>query len=185
MGFELPNSFEVPKPEWGQSAWVEPTKPAIENEDEKRQLFGIELARTNQPFQAACNVCGNNTNEALWIAKNWLNDPIVLASKDLYLKTVDNDKTLLDKEQLASRLLKIADEKNATNAFYILDGKDRLAALRLYAEIRQFIGKTADITPTSNVFNQITVKFVEPDKKEKILEHIAQESEPVKLKLVG
>lgn len=182
--FKLPDSFEVKKP----STWQ--ASPTIENEEAKKKLFGIELAKGIAAFQAALNVCGQNTNEALWVSQHWLIDPIVAGARDSYLKTVDTSSSLLDADQLAAKLLDMAEEKNATDTYYILDGKDRLKALELYAEIKGMIGKTAiDLSTKNFTFKQMVVKFVEPEKKqETIIEHNSNEPEfkpALKLKLVS
>lgn len=164
--------------------------PIIEDMENKKSLFGVELGKGEQAFQAALNVCGQNTKEALFISQRWLNDPIVVASKDVYLKTVHNSNSLLDAEELAARLLEMAEERNASNTFYMLEGKDRLKALELYAKIRGY--DKSSIVPTQQNFihNQMTIKLVEPEKKE-IIERVIQEPEvvqsvsPIKLKLVG
>lgn len=189
----IPDVFEVerPSPERPKSAWVIP-KPTIQNEDEKKHLFGLELAK-HSPFQAACEVFGDDTNTALWVSQNWINDPIVLAVKDKYLEAADTSQTLLDKSQLGRKLLAMADEKNQSNTFYILDGKDRLKALELYAQVMGYKDNKAADSVQNFIHNTMTVKLVEPEKKEvatKIIEHNEDNSNqnstsPIKLKLVG
>lgn len=186
--FKLPDAFEVkPTPGWTVTPAKTITAPAIKDVDEKKKLFGIELGKGVQAFQAACNICGQETQQALWIAANWLNDPIVIANKDIYLKGVKSAASLLDSEQLAARLLEMAEERNSSGTFYILDGKDRLKALELYAKVRGFTDK--DVNSNSNNFiNQLVVKFVEPDKKEiseKIIDVVTDDISVPKLKLVG
>lgn len=168
--------------------------PIIENEMEKKKLFGTALGQGKNPFEAALSACGDNTNQALYISQRWLNDPVVVASKDLYLKTVYNADELLDADQLAAKLLEMAEERNANNTFYMLEGKDRLAALKLYAEVKGIIGKTAVDQSTKNfTYNSMKVTFVSPDKKDdKIIDQSPNEEKllntklpPLKLKLVS
>lgn len=168
--------------------------PIIEDMENKKKLFGIELGKGTNPFDAACLICGDNTNVALYISQHWLNDPIVIASKDLYFKTVYNSNELLDANQLAARLLEMAEEKDRNNLFYMLEGKDRLAALKLYAEVKGMIGKTAVDQSTKNfTFNKMVVKFVAPEKKDNnVIDQLPNEEQllnpklpPLKLKLVA
>jgi hypothetical protein len=187
--FTLPDSFEVPKPQI--SAWNIP-EPVIENADEKKRLFGVELAKST-PFQAACLIFKDDTNTALWCSHNWVNDPIVVASKDKYLEAADTSQALLDKDQFARMLLNMASEKNASNTIHILDGKDRLKALELYAKVTGLIDTKADPLLTQNfVHNSMTIKLVEPQAKEKPITTIDNNevqnqniNSPLKLKLVG
>lgn len=187
--FKLPDAFEVkPLPAWSVTPAKPIIAPKIDNEEEKKKAFGIELAKGVPAFQAACNICGQSTQQALWISSNWLNDPIVIANKDIYLKGVKSAETLLDSDQLAARLLAMAEERNSSGTFYILDGKDRLSALALYAKIRGYTDKDKDIQNNNNFVNQLIVKFVEPDKKEireEIIDVAPVDSSVPKLKLVG
>lgn len=186
--FRIPDVFEVPR---AKSAWNVP-EPVIDNVDEKKHLFGLELAK-HSPFQAACNVFEKDTNTALWVSHNWVNDPIVVAAKDKYLEAADTSQVLLDKSQLARKFLTMAEEKNANNSFYILDGKDRLKALELYAKLKGYLDTKPDPTLTQNfVHNSMTIKLVEPKSKEQKITQIdnneveiQNKNSPIKLKLVG
>lgn len=170
---------------------MESLKPSIDNdnEDEVKRTFGMALGAGKQAFEAALEATGNNTNLALWVSQRWLNDPIVVASKDLYLKTVYNSKELLDADELASKLLEMAEERNASNTFYILEGKDRLKALELYAKIRGYDKSAAP--SISNTFNKMVVKFVAPEKKDELPvidnneAQLSNIKSPIKLKLVS
>ena len=186
--FKLPDTFEVNPPT--KSAWNIP-EPIIENAEEKKRLFGLALAKF-PAFKAACEIFPDDTNTALYISHNWVNDPIVAASKDKYLEAADTSQALLDKDQLARKLLNMADEKNQSNTFYLLDGKDRLKALELYAKVKGYTDTKADPLLTQNfVHNSMTIKLVEPEKKEqKIIDPINEDpiqntNSPLKLKLVG
>jgi len=187
--FTLPDTFEVepPKP---KSAWNIP-EPVINDADEKKRLFGIGLAKTS-PFKSACEIFKDDTNTALWVSHNWVNDPIVVAAKDKYLEAADKSQELLDKEQFARMLLNMASEKNASQTVHILDGKDRLKALELYAKVTGLIDTKSDPLLTQNfVHNSMTIKLVEPPSKEKTITIDDNEVEnkntnsPLKLKLVG
>lgn len=163
-------------------------KPTIENEEEVKRNFGMALSAGKSPFDAALLATNNNTNISLWVSQHWLNDPIVLAAKELYLKTVHNSKELLDADELAATLLVMSKERDRSGNFYILEGKDRLAALALYAKIRGFDKSAAP--SINNTFNKMVVKFVAPDKKEEtIIDQLPNEvninKSPLKLKLVS
>lgn len=183
----IPDVFEVERP---KSAW-KIQEPTIENAEEKKHLFGLALAKF-PPFKAACEVFGEDTNTAVWVSQYWLNDPIVVAAKDKYLEAAQISQTLLDKEQLARKFLIMAEEKNANNTFYLLDGKDRLKALELYAQIMGYKDNKSEI-PVNFIHNSMTIKLVEPKKeqKTKVIDNHNEEipnhnsSTPLKLKLVG
>ena len=186
--FKLPDSFEIQPPV--KSAWDIP-QPIIADEEEKKKQFGVALGKLS-PFKAACEVFGADTNTALWVSTNWVNDPTVAASKDKYLEAADQSQALLDKDQFARMLLTMANEKNASNTVHLLDGKDRLKALELYAEVRGFKGSKSDLSSTTFVHNSMTIKLVEPQVKEKVIPTIdnnevqnQNSNSPLKLKLVG
>lgn len=145
---------------WGSWEAPKPVMPQWAGDEEKKKLFGIELAKNHpSPFIAACKVFDPDTSGALWVSINWINDPVVLANRDLYLKTVVLDTTLLDKSQFASRLLKISDEP-------VLDGKDRIAALALYAKVMGYTDDKTLITNNNNfTHNEMKVTFVRTEKK--------------------
>ena len=176
MDFRLPDIMSFEKPS-------QALKPLIENETELKKAFGSQLGLGKQSFDAACEVCGSNTAQALYISQHWLNDPVVLAAKEIFIKTVHNSNTLLDAEELAAKLLQMANEKNASNTFYLLEGKDRLKALELYAKVRGF---DKSVAPTTNItFKQMVVKFVEPKKEEKIIDQLPDNEANELKKLIG
>lgn len=186
MNFKIPDVLEIERP---KTSWT--AKPAIDDIEEKKKLFGIELAK-KPPFEAACNIF-QDTGIALWVVSNLLNDPVVRASKDKYLEAVDSSASSLDKEQLAAKVLKFADEKNASNTFYLADAGDRLKALELYAKLKNYLNPK-DNSNFSFTHNSMTIKLVEPEKKISELPKIINNNEdqnlnnnitPLKLKLVG
>lgn len=181
--FKYPDGFHVDPPKPVAVGWAQ---PVIEDELAKKEQFAQLLANGVKPFEAACSICGQNTSLALWIAQNWINDPIV---KDLR-ETVDTGQGLLDRDQLARKLLAMAEEKTANNLFYVLEGKDRLKALEIYAKIKKFLDD--DATPSNKfVYNSMTIKLVEPERKAiepKTIDNQSEISNPnssIKLKLVG
>lgn len=189
------DSFEVKPPDAPSSGWPAPVLPTEDWQTDKalKLLFGIELAKGLKPFNAGLAVFGDNANKALWASHYWVNDPITIASRDTYKETVESKAKLLDKEALSVKLLEFADEKDATQRFYVNDGKDRLTALKLYAEVQGFIGKielNSNTTINNNKLELILVKAPEKKIQEKIIETSNQELEilnpsPINLKLVS
>jgi len=189
-------SFEV-KP-IGFQPWAKPMgelpkpiEPAYRSDEGLKRLFGVEWAKNPKPFEAALIVFGEDTNAATWISWNWLTDPIVLAAKDAYTQNTELNEKLLDKHQLAARLLQFADEKDVSGRFYLLEGKDRLAALKLYAEVQGFIGKLSIDASTNNFTNnELKLTLVKAQTKIEEETIIEQEPEidnvlPVNIKLVS
>ena len=169
----------------------QPVEPAWRSDEGLKKLFGIALAKHEKPFEAALEVFPDDTNRALWASWNWLNDPLVVASKDAYAQNIELNEKLLDKDALAARLLKFAEEKDASGRFYICEAKDRLAAYKLFAEVQGFIGKV-NIDASTNHFtnNELKLVLVKPQQQEKITKIIEPETEidnslPVNLKLVN
>lgn len=161
------------------------TKPFIPNEEENKNKFGIELAKSDKSFDAACRVFPDEVKVALWVSQNWLADPTVNAAKDLYGETVKLNKPILDKEQLASRVLEEADNCE--------ERKDAIAALKLYAEIAGYTGKVEIDASTKNyTHNQMVIKLVKPNaepildlKSNDVQSDTTEELEtPFKIKLV-
>lgn len=178
--WQIPDVVVLEKP--GSSIPV----PNIADPDEVKQKFGLALGQGKNPFDAALLATNNNTNVALYVSQRWLLDPIVVASRDLYTKTVHNSNELLDADELASKLLEMAEERNASNSFYMLEGRDRLKCLELYAKIR---GYDKSIGPSiSNTTNNMIVKFVAPERKEPTIidnQNDLNTKSPIKLKLVS
>lgn len=179
---------------WG-NPWLAPAPKAIDDQswkqdDAKKRLFGVEWAKNNHPFNAAC-VIFTDTVQALWASQNWISDPIVIASKDGYNSAVKTN--LLDKDALLMKLLDLADEKDPTGRFHTIEAKDRLKALELYAKIQGFIDKI-DINASTNNFtnNSMKIVFVKPDNQNdnKVIEVEPEEIQeqpklPLNIKLVS
>lgn len=194
MPFGYPDTFELErKPAPAMAPWAQQTvqaiKPAANRYDEsKKQLFGIELAKGHpSPFVAACTVFKEDTGAALWASQNWINDPVVIASTDAYKKTLANQIELLDKEGLARRLLAFSEAK-LPNGALANEGKDILAAYKLYAEILSFKSEAPIIN--NNAINEIKVVFVKPTSKEpeKVIEAVEEPTHidlPPNIKLVS
>jgi hypothetical protein len=151
--FEAKPKSEVFAPSEGWSKAVPPVSPwtvaaaapevqAYQTDENLKKQFGIELAKAANPFEAGCKVFGEETSKALWVSFNWLNDPIAIASRDIYLKTVELNQPPLDKEQLAAKVLALAEgEKVDRNGVkistsYILRYWATLVKLRLTLLLR-------------------------------------------------
>lgn len=168
------------------------------NDDDLKKLFAIELAKQpEKPFDAALKIFDKEANKALWASVEWIKDPLVLNVKNNFIENLDDDVKLLNKEQLSLKLLFFAQETVLYNgnAIYSAEAKDRLAALKLYAEISGFMPKNnTEINNNFSPKNFMEIRFVEPERKEKkiinkTIDNIKPEdileSSPVKLKLVG
>lgn len=134
------------------------------NDPEKKKLFGIALAHGLKPFEAGLKVFGSDTGSALWASQEWIADPDVVQARSE--QAVKQPSKLLDKDQLAVRVLDFADERDLSGQFHINEGKDRLAAFKLYAEIMQFIGKTDTVTNNNFTNNVMKIELVAPEEKQ-------------------
>jgi hypothetical protein len=171
--------------------------PEYQSDENLKKAFGIELAKSKNPFEAGCKVFGEDTNKALWASFNWLTDPIVIASRDVYLKTLEFSAAPLDREQLAAKVLALADEKIERNGVMIptIEAKERINALKLYSDIMGFTGKVEIDNSTKNfTHNELTIKLVKADAKKPLVVDNApnvksempnDNSLPVTLKLVS
>jgi hypothetical protein len=185
---------------WAIAAPVAEPKPTPEYQTDEnlKKAFGIELAKTTNPLDAAIKIADNEQSKALWISFNWLNDPVVVASRDIYLKTLELSTPPLDKEQLAAKVLALADEKILDPKRGIIvsvaEPKDRIAALKLYSDILGYTGKV-EIDNSSKTFthNEMTIKLVKAEEKKPVTINNApnvksenvEHASPITLKLVG
>lgn len=165
--------------------------PAYQSDENLKKRFGVEWAKARNPFEAACAIFETDTSAALWISIHWIADPVAIAAKDVYLKQVEAETLLLDKDAFAVKLMKLSEE--SYNGRYTLSGKERIDALKLYADVRGFLAKD---TNTVNNFNNneglkiVFVKAAEPAPV-KVIDQVPNRSEmlndyasPVKVKLV-
>lgn len=158
----------MPKGGWGDviSPWtagsvaatqqqIQKVIPEYQSDENLKKLYGVELAKGNNPFEAAKIVLGEN-DKAVWVSFNWLSDPIVLASKDVYLKTLEAAVAPLDRDRLAAKVLALAEgEKIKIDGIdrATVEAKDRIAAFKLYSEILGYTGKV-EIDNSIKTFNQ-------------------------------
>lgn len=187
----------APVSPWTVNATPQEAAPAYQSDENLKKQFGIELAKSTSPFEAGCKVFGEETNKALWVSFNWLTDPIVVASRDIYLKTVELAQAPLDKDQLAAKVLQLAEgEKVERNGIKLptIEAKDRIAAYKLYSEILGYTGKVEIDASTKNfTHNEMIIKLVKAeDKKTVVIDQVPKSelkneihNSPITLKLVG
>ena len=202
MSFQPPSDFFQVQPipaGWGTAAPQVDVKPSFWNDEEKKKAFGIALAKQNDQsrdsaFNAAVEVF-EQLGPSLWVTNNWLSDPLVIASRDIYLHSIKAVEKPLDKEALAARVLALAEEKIERNGrqHYIYEARDRIAAYKTYGEILGYLGKV-NIDNSTNTFNnnQMEIVLVKSDvKEEKLIEHKVEETIetfdelPLEIKLVS
>jgi hypothetical protein len=214
-------TIEKPKAEvfapsggWGAQAavvapWVtaapqeapETVEQPYQSDEGLKKLFGIELAKAANAFEAACKLFNETeTQKALWVSYHWIADPVVIAARDVYLKTVTDNAKPLDREQLAAKVLALSEEKifSQKHGSYVptIDAKDRIAALKLYSDILGYTGKVEiDNSITNNTLNELTIKLVKPEQSKPSIvidnapnknaqSEIINEPSPISLKLV-
>lgn len=172
-------NFKPPEEFFEVRVWPQDLQPPYRNDINKKKLFGNELAKGLAPLQAALTLFPNDTNAAMWVSQNWINDEVVLKIKN----GEDKSLKILDKEQLASKVLEFADETDASGRFHVHEGKDRLAALKLYAEIQGFLkNENGGNTFNSNTF--VGIRLVSPEEKQeetKIIDHVKEPDNVTKL----
>lgn len=198
MDQKSPWSFTPAMP---ASPWAKPPEPVwrpdFADDESRKQAYGIELAKEPDTFKAALATFNDDQPGALWASANWKNDPIVIASRDAYAKTLKVLEKPLDKTELLAKVLELVDAKDI-HGRPLVEAKERINALKLYSEIAGFTGKidinasTNNITNNTNNLMKITLVKAEPKDQPKVIEAQTIESEisndetsPIKLKLVG
>ena len=209
MSWAKPKTFfEVERPNWGTFANPMPPQPevlpAFATDEEKKKAYGIALAKLgditrDSAFNAGLEIFNDQTGPALWVAAHWTSDPAVIAARDIYLKSIKAVEKPLDKTELAARLLALADEKVTRNgqAFHVHEAKDRIAALKAYAEVLGYTGKiNIDNSTNNNLFQNNVMELVlipspeQNNNKLKVMEQINSDLEPldvvpIEIKLVS
>lgn len=124
-------------------------------DDVLKDAFANALLRTpHDPFAAALQLFGNDTMKALQVSKAWVSDIYVLAKQAELLEQYGEDEFLPSKAMLARRVFELAEMPNK-------DAKDRLAAYRLYGELRGYISKdgtTVNVNATVNNNRVMVIK---------------------------
>ena len=73
---------------WGQTQSQPLARPDFADDEELKKAFGIELGRGKDSFNAGLEIFDQAMPKALWASVHWAKDPIVIASRDTYLKTM-------------------------------------------------------------------------------------------------
>lgn len=173
---------------WQQrSSYQEPPRPDFADDEELRKSFGIALGKGLEAFPAGLELFPKETSKALWASVHWLNDPIAVAARDAYKKTLKSFEKPLDRDELLQEVL--------VSARMALEDKDRCSLFKLYAEIAGFTGKVDPVNVNNNTNNTMKITFVSGTPKEatKTIDASYNSSDKskilnedtVKLKLVG
>jgi len=165
------------------------TEPAWRHDFEKKQAFGLLLKQGLKPFEAAIKIFMSDNGAALWVSQNWPNDEVV---KSVTVDAVEEKNLkVLDKEQVAAKVLSFVEEKDISGKFYINESQDRLKALELYAKICGYITNQPVVSvPITNDNRHMEIVLVSPEKKEenqsiKQIEETAVETLDLPVKLVN
>lgn len=158
------------KSPWQNGAIQQAPKPSYQDDEVLKKRFGIELAKAANSFDAAVKIFPDDTSKSLWISYHWIGDPVVIAARDVYLKTMELSSVPLDREQLAAKVLALSEEKILNPRLGVMlpivEPKDRIAALKLYSEILGYTGKVEiDNSIKNTTINELTVKLVRPEVK--------------------
>lgn len=139
------------------NAWTTiaaPLAPALDPavELERKRLFAEALLRApGDAFSAARTVFGQDTMGAMVASQQWPYDMVVLQRQAELLETFGPDEYLPAKHEVARRIWDIG--QAAT------DTKDRLAAFKLYADLRGFMPRSEGMT-INNTVNQNRVMIM-------------------------
>jgi hypothetical protein len=120
--------------------------------DETRKQFAVEMLRHDgDAFEASKAVFPHHMSAAIMASEHWPHDPEIIAYMDELRHSTDAEEYLPTKAETARLIYNIG------SAMYI-EPKDRIAALKLYADLRGFTApKNA---PANNVTNFNTVNKV-------------------------
>lgn len=158
----------VVAPNWGDIPKA--AKPIFEESDANKKLYGVELAKGLSPYEAARAIFPEGQGVCVWVAQNWITEPVVIAAKDEYLQAIEFKKSDLDKDSYLATILGYYHETYLTPSgkkVYVNEGKDRLAALALYGKAKGYVEAKTEINNNinNNLNNEIKIVFVKPDDK--------------------
>lgn len=112
-----------------------------------KDLYAAALLRTpDDPYGAAIKLFGDNPIKAIEVSQKWPFDFYVLTKQSELLAELGEDEFLPGKAALARRVLDLGDNPQT-------DKKERLAAYKLYAEIRGFVEKSGGVQINNNITN--------------------------------
>ena len=135
-----------------------------------KKLYGIELAKGLTPYEASKVIFPDGQGVCVWVAQNWIVDPVVIAAKDEYLHAIGVKSKNLDKDQYLAKIMEFYDATYEIGNVkrFVNEGKDRLAALKLYGEAKGFVNKNVieiDNSTTNNTNNFVGIKLVKAEPK--------------------
>lgn len=137
---------------WVLQTPVELPKPDFADNEELKKAYGIALGQGLDAFKAGMLIFEDAVAKALWVSTNWKNDPLVIATRDAYIREQKKASKPLDKEELLEEVL--------TAAQIAPEFKDKASLFKLYSEIAGYTGKVAEQLPASNTTNNNYTKIV-------------------------
>ena len=163
------NPVFVVQPGWGDPQST--AKPIFADTEANKKLYGIELAKGLTPYEASKVIFPDGQGVCVWVAQNWISDPIVIAAKDQYLQAIEVKSKNIDKEQYLAKVMEFYDATYEIGGVrrFVNEGKDRLAALKLYGEAKGYVNKNVieiDNSTTNNTNNFVGIKLVKPEPKQ-------------------
>jgi hypothetical protein len=115
-----------------------------------KDAFAAALLRSpDDPFTAALAVFGTDTRTALYVSQEWVRDLYVLQKQAELLEQFGEDEFLPSKATLARDVFNFARSTK--------DGKEKIAAYKLYAEVRGMIEKQTAIANVTVNNNRVMV----------------------------
>ena len=152
------NPVFVVQPGWGDPQST--AKPIFADTEANKKLYGIELAKGLTPYEASKVIFPDGQGVCVWVAQNWIADPLVIAAKDQYLQAIEVKSKNIDKEQYLAKVMEFYDATYEIGGVrrFVNEGKDRLAALKLYGEAKGYVNKNVieiDNSTTNNTNNNI------------------------------
>ena len=115
-----------------------------------KDAFAAALLRSpDDPFGAALTIFGTDTRRALVASQEWVHDLYVLQKQAELLEKFGEDEFLPSKATLARNVFTLATTTK--------DAKDRIAAYKLYADIRGMIEKQTAIANVTVNNNRVMV----------------------------
>lgn len=114
-------------------SWGSPLAETDETELERlKKAFALAWLHTpSEPYKAALRVFHIHTGKALWVADNWLTDPVVMEEKERLLNEHGSLHFLPDKTQVAREVYDLAQSSKSTS--------EKLASYKLYSDIMGFV----------------------------------------------
>lgn len=125
--------------------------PEKDTADYRRAFALAWLREPNEPFKAACEVFGTDTKSALYASTFWIRDPEVIAEKERLIAAQDEG----EESFLPSKAEALRDLYEYTKSG---EHKDRIAAFKLYAEVRGWMpkgGTNVNIDQSTRTTNQV------------------------------